>query len=345
MLLVTAAWGEREYQEAHVKEALGAIGLPAALDAGGYDVARQNLGLYHATQGFFRQRPEITARWESKERAARAARAFYLEATRASVARFRRALARAKRHAPGLTVATLLDARSRELISGGDEESLLRRCLMDELAAGLDELRAGDARLLAALERMDSAFERETGLRFDPAWREARSMLEERLLSAAGIFLFGGDPQKLADGITLFDLGPVFAEALRRGAGLYTVSAGSLVLCEKIIVYHQHEGSEFELLDRGMGLVRGIQLFPHCMERVQTDDPDNLAYLAYRFDDHACAGLNEGSFLLLEWNENGTPRARSVGQRDGVYVFRRDGQKMRHDAGQEIPLMDRELLR
>jgi hypothetical protein len=119
---------------------------------------------------------------------------------------------------------------------------------------------------------------------------------------------------------------------------VYTVSAGSLVLGERMIVYHQHEGAEFELLERGMGLVRGVQLFPHCMERVQTDDPDNLAYLAFRFHDRACAGLNEGSYLLLEYDARGELRARSVGERDGVYVFDRDGQKKRYDADAEIPL-------
>jgi hypothetical protein len=71
------------------------------------------------------------------------------------------------------------------------------------------------------------------------------------------------------------------------------------------------------------------------MDRIHTDDPDNLAYLARRFSAQLCAGLNEESFLLVDFAAG---VARSVGKGDGVYVFGRDGVKRRYDAGEVVPM-------
>jgi hypothetical protein len=110
-----------------------------------------------------------------------------------------------------------------------------------------------------------------------------------------------------------------------------------MVLCERVIVYDDLATTprDFQLYDRGLGLVRELQLFPHCMERIQTDDPDNLAYLARRFRHHLCVGLNQRSFLLLEY---GPTRATSLGADDGVYVFDHGGRKNCYRRGEALSL-------
>ena len=117
------------------------------------------------------------------------------------------------------------------------------------------------------------------------------------------------------------------------------MSAGSLLLCERMIVYDDynpdHARREFRLHDRGLGLVGGLQIMPHCMDRIQTEDPDNLAYLARSFSSQICVGLNEESFLLVDL---AAPSATSVGIHDGVYVFGRSGVKLCFRAGEAIPL-------
>ena len=93
---------------------------------------------------------------------------------------------------------------------------------------------------------------------------------------------------------------------------------------------------EFQLFDRGFGLVKHLQLFPHCMDRIQTDDSDNLAYLAQRFRNRVCVGLNEESLLQFEME----PRLRccSLGDGDAVYVFNDQGEKLAYHRGHEIAL-------
>lgn len=124
---------------------------------------------------------------------------------------------------------------------------------------------------------------------------------------------------------------------MRRGALVVAMSAGALSLCERVIVYDDFaaEQRDFQLYDRGLGLVRDVQVFPHCMDRIQTDDPDNLAYLARRFRHHLCVGLNQGSFLLLETRP---VRATSVGASGPVIVFDAAGHKTGFGTGQSITL-------
>ena len=107
-------------------------------------------------------------------------------------------------------------------------------------------------------------------------------------------------------------------------------------LCERVIVYDDfaRERREFQLWERGLGIVRILQLLPHCMERIQTDDADNLAYLARRFRHRVCVGLNERSFLHYDL---ATSQATSVGD-DKVYVFGPSGEKHAYANGERVPL-------
>ena len=108
-----------------------------------------------------------------------------------------------------------------------------------------------------------------------------------------------------------------------------------MVLCERVIIYDDFAKTrrDFQLYDRGLALVRDIQLFPHCTERIQTDDPDNLAYLARRFRHHVCVGLNQRSFLLFELEPR---RAFSFGKDDAVIVFDPEGRKISYHRGEQI---------
>src|SRR4029079_8073819 len=121
----------------------------------------------------------------------------------------------------------------------------------------------------------------------------------------------------------------------RRGTQLVAMSAGAMVLCERVIVYDDHAETprDFQLYDLGLALVRDIQLFPHCTERIQTDDPDNLAYLARRFRHHMCVGLHQRSFLLFELDPR---RATSFGHDDAVIVFDPGGRKLSYHRGESI---------
>lgn len=327
VLLVTAAWGEREHDEAAVKRSLNAIGLRSRWEHG-FDRSLVNLSLHHEVAGLGEASPRALAAWLEGRRVAELARSFYLEHNAHLIQLVRRTLAAGKREDPTLTVASLAAEQ-------GHHGGLLRYALSRELQQALDTLEANDDHLVTLLDDVEQrAFDGE-GLTYDEAWRAARDRLEQRILAANTIMLFGGRLDRLLDGLRLFRLRDALAEALRRGTQVIAMSAGAMVLCERVIIYDDFAATrrDFQLFDRGLALVRDIQLFPHCTERIQTDDPDNLAYLARRFRHHACVGLNQRSFLLVE---PGARRATSVGGEDSVVVFDPAGRKLSYHRGESI---------
>jgi len=108
------------------------------------------------------------------------------------------------------------------------------------------------------------------------------------------------------------------------------------VLGRRVVIFHDRKTprQEFELFDNGLGLVGGLQVFPHVDDRLQTGDPHNLAYLAARFRHRVCIGLNAGSTLALQAKSGGW-EAWSAGD-DEVVRFGPDGNKDRYAQGAPV---------
>ncbi|MBI5609936.1 MAG: Type 1 glutamine amidotransferase-like domain-containing protein [Deltaproteobacteria bacterium] len=340
VLLVTAAWGPGEYGEQIARDALNAVGVHSDWH-GGFDHAIYNLCAWHVWQEYLGRHPHVAAVDAELRAVQEATRRFYVDKTSFHAERIRHAVRYAREklgdfrlgHLPLVERDSL---RPGAALSGRD---LLQRALVRELIHDLADLVSNDQRMLAALEEEEGLLPARTGLRLDRDWQAQQRLLSQRILAADVVFLFGGDPGALLASLRFFDLQPTLVEALRRGTTFVAISAGSLVLCERMIIYDNFSPDparrEFRLIDRGLGLVGGVQVLPHCMDRIHTDDPDNLAYLARRFSSHRCVGLNEESFLLVEPS---TGQAMSVGEHDGVYVFGADGVKWRFHAGERVPL-------
>lgn len=331
VLLITAGWAEDEHNEGHVKQSLNEIGLFSEFD-GGFDRTLVNLSLAHEIRQLFKDEAKVAESWRELRRVVSAARSLYLAHNAHLIALFRRTLGEAKALDRGLTIPRLF----REEGHTSEGRPLLRFALSRALGQTLKTLEDNDAHLVALLRELEQRAFDEAGLTYNAAWRAARKRLERRILSANSIVLFGGRLDLLLDGLRFFRLREPMVEALRRGAQFVAMSAGAMVLCERVIIYNDMAETprDFQLYDRGLELLRDLQLFPHCMERIQTDDPDNLAYLARRFRHHVCVGLNERSFLLFEQSPR---RALAFGTEDAVYVFGPDGQKLACQAGESIP--------
>ncbi len=330
VVLVTAGWTDNEYQEAHIKKALYGIGIQPDFQDG-HDANVKNLALYHRYQQFLEDRPGLAASWQECEAMMEGARSQYLEKNSFFCASLRRSLQRLRDYLPKDSLADILD--NTLLFSGA--RGRLVSFLSNELREMLQLLQANDDRMVQLLTDLDEQFAEETGLAYDPLWMKVRQELSDCILSANSIFLFGGNLGVLHRCLTFFRLRQPLLEALRRGTTFYTVSAGSLMCCERIIIYNDFEHErEFQLYDRGFGLIRELQLFPHCMDRIQTDDRDNLTYLSHRFRHRVCVGLNQESFLEVQFSPE--VKATSLGTRDGVYVFDRHGNKARYNAGETI---------
>lgn len=341
VLLVTAAWGAGEYGEGPVREALNNAGVVSDWH-GGFDRRIENLCAWHLQQQYLEQRPGVAAVVRELAAVQEATRRFYVEKTAFHAQRVRDAVQYARAQLGddfrlgALPLQPRDHVRPEATMSG---QQLLARALVRELSHDLADLVRNDRRMMQALAEAEATLAARTGMRMDPLWQKLQGVINERILRADVVFLPGGDPDVLLSALRFFDAKPALQETLRRGATFFSISAGSLVLCERMIIYDDFSPDparrEFRMWDQGLGLIGGLQILPHCMDRIQTDDGDNLAYLARRFSSHVCVGLNEESFLLVE---PARPGAKSIGRDDGVYLFGHDGVKQRFDFGADVPL-------
>lgn len=338
-VLITAAWQGNEHSESHIKEAIYEIGLEPKIE-NGLCQRVVNLSAYHAFGDFQRKEPALAAAYAERDELIRRTRSVYLEKNAFYTAQMRRAFHHLTQFQPQRTLADVLahaPTKGHRIPGRFRGSELLTDFLAEDIGDTVGRLVENDHRLTRLLTDLDRQFREGVGLAYHGHWLELRSRLEKVLLGASTVIIFGGHLEALHRCLNFFDLRSVFVEALRRGTTFITVSAGSLILCERIIIYDDFaEGKEFHLFDRGFGMVHSLQIFPHCNDRIQVDDPNNLAYLAHRFGERKCVGLNEGSYLLLESSEH--DKARSLGSEDGVYVFDRSGEKRRYDQGAVLSL-------
>ncbi|MBI2944607.1 MAG: Type 1 glutamine amidotransferase-like domain-containing protein [Candidatus Wallbacteria bacterium] len=352
VLLITAGWRRGEFDEAHLKRAFSEIGVPSRFERG-FDQNLQNLAVYHEFDRFKEAEPEIYRQYHEKQQVIQETKEFYRLKNNEFLRILRRQLEYVRRMYPGVTLAQLLaydvehhQAGLRELT----ETELLFHYCCQEAQDTMKSIVTNDARMIAICTEIERYFRSRSMVDECPRFIQIRDVLRQRILSANSIFLFGGNVAVLQNRLQFFRLRDVFHEALWRGTNFYSVSAGSMVLADKIIVFddfwgdgHQRPRKEFEFFDNGVGLVTRVALFPHCQDRIQTDDADNLSYLAHRFSSGPCVGLNQESFLLAETcRDEASGRVYeqfvSAGTADGVYVFDRSGAKRCYTRGEVVPV-------
>lgn len=348
VLMITAAWKKDEYNEGHIRAALNGIGIASRYE-NGYDANIQNLAVYHEFNLWKAKEAEPYRQYHAKQEVMKQIKQFYRRKNSQLVHLLKEQAQALKQSFPELSLGEVLQYpvhSMRKDLAVLTPRQLQLHYWTQDLQETMASIVANDEKMVDICNELDLSFQAASGVMQNPLYREIKKRLEERILSANSIFIFGGYVAVLWNRLNFFKLKGALVEALRRGTNFYTVSAGTGVLCNSIILYNdyaddRHVASDFEFFDNGFGLVSKIQVFPHCMDRIKTDDPDNLAYLAHRFRASCCVGMNQESYLLLDTRlEGGKPveHFTSVGEKDGVYVFDRLGRKTVKRQGEELGL-------
>lgn len=328
VLIVTASWGRGELNDGALRRGF------AEQQRGEAD----NLRLWTAMSAFLSQRPivqgllsEHTAAWEQLREA-------YAVENDALTGTMRDAWARARRSLGIQHFPRLLKRGDRQLPGPPTRpvHHLIEHALAQQVQRNIDALVHADDLRAQGLRELWEHFRLAAGLEFDALWQEQRLVLKQRILRSSLVALAGGDPSVLLTALRFFDLDGVFVEAIRRGVHIFGSSAGAMVMGQRVIIFHDRRlpRQEFLLLDNGLGLARGVQIFPHVHDRLHTEDPFNLAYLSARFRHRLCVGLNAGSTLALQ-PHRGQWLMWSAGDEDLV-VFGPEGNKLRAAPGKRI---------
>jgi len=174
------------------------------------------------------------------------------------------------------------------------------RALIDTL----DHIIYKDNELFSLCRHIELYYLGKSGVQDSSFYREQREELKNRILSSASIFIFGGRVFVLGNRLRFYGLSKYFKEALLRGTNIYGISAGSICQTDKFfLAFERHfPGGHTSASDFGMGLVKGIYVFPHAedINYIRDAHRDKLSFFALRHRPGISVGLTEKSVLLCE---------------------------------------------
>ena len=165
--------------------------------------------------------------------------------------------------------------------------------LAAERAGAIETLRALDAEH----ERLTDTVREEFIARWRPLERPAvvrqRAEVEGLLADVPVVCVAGGHVAVLLNVLRLFDF-----PRLIGARALVVWSAGAMALSERVVLFHdsppQGQGSA-EVLETGLGIVRGILPLPHASQRLRLAEPQRVAMFALRFRPLVCIPLDGDS--------------------------------------------------
>lgn len=131
-----------------------------------------------------------------------------------------------------------------------------------------------------------------------PAVVRQRAEVEGQLAGCAVVCVAGGHVAILLDILRLFDFPRLLGER-----ALAAWSAGAMALSERVVLFHDSppQGqSSAEVLETGLGVVRGILPLPHARHRLKLEDEQRVAMFALRFRPLLGIPLDDGACLTFD---------------------------------------------
>jgi hypothetical protein len=259
--LITAGWQEREGEDAELRAAIGG--------------ASTNLEVYKNTVRVARSDPELklVLRWRQDR---------LMLQQRIYRVRLAKALAAAR---------TLL--RMAETLD--DEHG---HTIELEARDAIDAVRQLDAHHLERIALVHREYDERLAAHEHAELERTRERLRAQIDETEAVLIAGGHVAVLLNRLQLFGLADVL-----RGKLLIAWSAGAMALGERVVLFHDFppEGAgNAEVLERGLGVYRGLLAFPRAEQRLALDEALRVRLLSRRFEDAACVPLDFGD--RLDWH-------------------------------------------
>ena len=195
-----------------------------------------------------------------------------------------------------------LDA-ARELLAIEDE---VPEMLDPAVEDAIETVRSIDEHHVERVRELHQEFE-ET---WKPLQREAIQRQREDILKlladCPNVAIAGGHVAVLLNRMRLFGLKDMIDKH-----HIIAWSAGAMALSEHVVLFHDSppQGrSNPEILDVGLGLLRGILPLPHAKRRLKLKERDRVGILARRFKEFLCVALDEGDRVDLIEEGHWRPR-------------------------------------
>ena len=244
-----------------------------------------NLMLYARGEDAFERDPELAAAYRERQERLRELQEIY-------------------RSRLGYAQTALRELELRE----GDPE-----LLAPERESALQGIRDLDAHHLQRVDEVHAAFIRHYRPAERPAIEHHSRQMVRQIEKVEGLAIAGGHVAILMNRMRLFDL-----DRKLKGKAVFAWSAGAMAIAERVVLFHHSPPQGYgntEVLEHGLGLARGLVLFPHARRRLALDDRRRVALLARRFAPAVCVAMADGAWMALD--SSGRAGASAVLARDG----------------------------
>ncbi len=213
-----------------------------------------------------------------------------------------------------LRLAHALDAARALLYRANPEDDL--ELLEIERRSAIEEIRVLDAFHFQRVRELHSAFDAEWHPFERASIARHRNEIERLLEQTSCVCIAGGHVGVLLNRLRLFGIASYLGSK-----PIFCWSAGAMALAERVIVFHDEppEGKgDAEVLEAGLGIVRGLVPLPHARRRLKLEDTTRVALFARRFGPSICAALDERTQVTWDgrrWHgAGGTKELRPDGQ-------------------------------
>lgn len=282
VVVITAGWRHDEASDADLRRDI--------------DPAARALPLYAAFDAVNQLAPELGVAYKDRQSRIRKIKALY----------------RMRLH-PALAVV-------RRLFQRLEDDPDLVRPVLDAAVATVHDI---DEQFLKHSDAVHTAFDVGVNPADHPEVARVRSEAEALIREASAVVVAGGHVGVLRNRMAFFGMDEVLGRAHVRGLPIVAWSAGAMTLCERVVLFHDdppHGVGDPELLDRGLGVIEELTLFPHAGQRLRLGEAPRIAALASRFSPSLSLGLESGAMAVFEdevWCNRGEPSAALRFQPDG----------------------------
>lgn len=167
-----------------------------------------------------------------------------------------------------------------------------------QVNAAISQLRALDRFHARQIARVHQEFEDRFVPQQRPVVHEHRRALNAILDKMGTVLIAGGHVAVLASRLRLLGMAELLADHPLAGW-----SAGAMVLTDQLVLFHDRAPQgrrEPELLDVGLGRVRGIVALPAASQRLELDQRQALNLLARRFAPARCLTLDPAAWVAWD---------------------------------------------
>jgi len=229
-----------------------------------------NLHLYERAEHLFQRDPDLYERYHARQERLRELQLYY-------DVRLRHTLEACK----------ALDQRSE----GGE-------MLEEERARAMDVVRRLDWEHFDRIREVREETDAQLVPSKHPELKRHREEVAKTVAQCDGLAIAGGHVAVLLNRLRLFDL-----DGAIETKPVFAWSAGAMAVVERIVLYHdsppQGPGNA-EVVEHGLGLVRGVIALPHPRRRLLLDDAGRVSRFARRFDPAWCIAMEDGATIRIK---------------------------------------------